>query len=357
MVKCFFCNTFFAAMRLKSVFSILLFSLCCCMFGCMSNTEPNTQDQQIVYTHPLAPPGKTTVFLDGVQYPFADNLNYAEYYIGDELQEEYRYYTDRGYHSFFNIDLNAYTNYVQFLLLDKAIALGTYELRDLGDSATAGPMSISYELDDSLTNTKVLKLKKGLLQITKVDIINGRLSGIYSCMVEDSSKKTTHTIEGSFTDIFYKNGAKGGEAMTAEVSGNNWTSKFTSGAYFHGFGNSLGQGVKPDYFAIYARTDESPADGYESLTIFIKKPIHPGTYDIDSGCTYYGKYKYDPPTQSYILTQGDTNTVKIQNAVIVSDYDVVRQRISGTFDYTIITNSSLSPLSIRNGRFIQLAWW
>ncbi len=343
--------------KLNTYFRVFLFLVIYCVLGCAGSSEPTPSDTQIVYTHPLAPPGKTTVFLDGVQYPFADNLNYAEYYYGDELEEEYRYYTDRGYHSFFNIDLNANTNYVQFLLLDKAIAVGIYELRDLGDSATAGPMSISYEFDDSLTNTTVLRLKKGLLQITKVDVTNGRLSGIFRCTVEDSSKKTTHLIEGSFTDIFYKNGGKGGEVMTAEVSGNNLTSKFTSGAYFHGFGNSLGQGIKPDYFAIYARTDESPTDGYESLTFFIKKPIHAGTYDIDSGCTYYGKYKYDAPTQSYILTAGDTNIVKIPNAVSVSDYDIIRQRVTGTFDYSIIDHSSRSPLAIRNGRFIQLAWW
>ncbi len=41
----------------------------------------------------------------------------------------------------------------------------------------------------------------------------------------------------------------------------------------------------------------------------------------------------------------------------VNIYDIIRQRVTGTFDYSIIDHSSRSPLAIRNGRFIQLAWW
>jgi hypothetical protein len=196
-----------------------------------------------------------------------------------------------------------------------------------------------------------------LLEITKVDIASERISGVFTATFEDSIK-TKHVIEGSFTDIYLKNGIAGGEYVSMDVSGNGIHSAFSSSDYFDGFGNTKAQGVKgSEYFAIITHSDESQADGYESLSMYLKKPIHSGSYDLEPNSVYYSKYRFDNTTGLYVLYSADTNVVSIPNALTVTDYDAARQRVSGTFNFSIVNSSPRSPIQIRNGRFKDIFWW
>jgi hypothetical protein len=201
------------------------------------------------------------------------------------------------------------------------------------------------------------RVKKGSLQITKIDVLNKRISGVFTCTLETISDKAQFLIEGSFTDVFYRNGYEGGEVVTADVSGHNYKSNFSSQTFFPGFGNNSGQGIKSsEYFAIVTSTEGITSNGYEALSFYLKKPLHTGSFDIDSGCAYYYNYVFDPIKSVYLLTQADTNCVSIPQAVTVTEFDTLRRRISGTFNYVITDNSSRSPLEIRNGKFIDLFW-
>ncbi|HYM21011.1 MAG TPA: hypothetical protein VEW28_08410 [Candidatus Kapabacteria bacterium] len=336
--------------RTVAIFSVIT-ALIYGVLGCKDTSVSAPGDQTVIYNHPLAQAGLSAIFIDGVQFPFNDNFDYAEYYQGQAMKDEYSYYLDRGFHSVLNFDLNADSVYLSLMLLDVDVKTGVYPI---SDSAFAGVAQISYRFNDSLTNILVQKTLSGSLQITKVDTLAKRISGIFTCMIYTPLTKTQHLMEGSFTDLYFRLGEAGGQVMTADIAGTNWTSGFSSAKLFDGFGNINGQGRSSEHFAIVMRTDESKTDGYESFSMLIRKPIHPGTFDIEPGFAIYSKYGFDSSSGKNELAFADTNRTLVPSAVVISDFDTIRRRISGTFMFNIEDGSSRSPVTVRNGKFTDL---
>jgi len=310
----------------------------------------------VSYNHPIAASGHTTTYLDSSLFPFIDNFNYAEYVEGDELAEEYGYYSKLGYHSYFEIDLNAAdSNYISFVVLDSDVRAG--DIFPLRDSAYRGMAGMNYEFNKTFTTSLRKHVISGAIQITKADTANKRLSGIYSFTIENVSDHAKHTLEGSFTDVFYIHGEHTAEVATAEVSGTNWQSEFQTGNYFSAFGNTYVQGALKDHFAVIIHTDEKSHEDYESLSFYLHNPIAPGAYDLEPGCAIYTKSSFDTAKKIYVVTAADTNQVLLPHAVTVTMFDSIARRIAGTFDFTIEDNSSRSPLVIHNGKFLDLTFW
>ncbi|MDP4237397.1 MAG: hypothetical protein Q8919_13200, partial [Bacteroidota bacterium] len=71
----------------------------------------------------------------------------------------------------------------------------------------------------------------------------------------------------------------------------------------------------------------------------------------------YGKYVFDKSRGTHVLEEADSNISRISKAVTVTEYDILRRRISGVFDFTIADNSPRSPLVVTNGKFNDLFWW
>jgi hypothetical protein len=333
--------------------SIALLALAACVVtGCStSSTGPTAVP---AYSHPLASAGSNDVYLDGVRYPFATDLDYAEYYEGDDLAEEFGYYTKKGFHSFFNIDLNADSAFIQFMILDVNVTPGVYQI---GDTELKGVVRTNYEFHDTISNQDAQKIKGGTLTITAVDIPGRRISGFFSLSVENIATKTPHLIEGSFTEIFYQYGSSGGECGTADISATGITSLFSSTHTYPAFGNAHGQGLNEEMFSVQIATEQSESEGYESLRFSIQKPVRVGKQDILPGAAIYTKYAFDAGSHQYVAVASDTNSVVLPDAIAVTDYDVVRRRISGTFGFTITDNSTNSPIIIANGKFSDLFWW
>lgn len=342
-------------MRISKIFILPAFLFVCCFSQCTTETVSDPQQIRIAYYHPVAPSGHAVIYLDGSTYPFAENFDYGEYFAGDDLKKEFGYYLKKGFQSFLNIDLNADSQYVQVFLLDSKAQPGVYDMKDTELSKIA---KISFELQDSLDTATDLKLQSGSLQITRSDAAAKRISGVFTCTVQSSKTKVKHLVECSFTDIFFRNGVSGGEVLSADISGNNWSSKFSSHTFCDGFGNNNGQGIKgEDYFAVVAATDADSVSGYDALTFYFRKPVHAGTFDIEPGNAICSRYSFDRASSSYVLKEADSNAVRIPQAITVTDYDVVRRRVSGTFNFTITDNSPRSPVVVSNGKFIDLFWW
>ena len=321
-----------------------------CWFSCKSDPASVTPEH-VEYDHPLAPAGLSRIYIDGVQYPFLDNFDYSEYYEGAELKDEYSYYLDRGHHSVLNIDLNADSEYLSLLLLDASPTLGTYQIMD---TVLPGIAQLSYRFNDSITNILKQRTVSGLFEITNVDTVHKRMSGIFNCTVETKSNGKRYSMQGSFTDVYFRFGEAGGQVMTADIGGAGWTSGFASTHLYDAFGNEEGQGYAKKHFAIVMKTDESHTSGYESFALYLPEPLHTGSYDMTPGLAIYSKYRYDTSSGGYALTLADTNRATANNAVIVTDFDTVRRRISGTFDFILQDGSSRSPIGVHNGKFIDL---
>lgn len=339
-------------MRIKSYLVVILSLASACGLGCSASTNAPTG---IAFNHPLASDGGDNLFIDGVAYPFATDLDYAEYYAGADLEEEYSYYTKKGFHTFFNLDINADSEFVQFMILDVDLKPGVYEVRD---TELAGIARTNYEFDDTITNAMAQHVLGGSFEITSVDITAKRISGVYVLHVINASSSTPHLIEGSFTNVYLKYGADGGEVATADVSANSLNSAFTSTRFYQAFGNGHGQGIKgEDYFAVSMSTEGLDTNGYESLQFFIKKPVPLGTVNLEPRCAIYTRYILNPATAQYTLVSADTNLTAIPDAAIVTDFDKIRRRASGTFAFSITDSSARSPITVSNGKFVDLFWW
>jgi hypothetical protein len=326
------------------------------LFAACTTDEAPPKPLVVSYDHPIAPSGRTTTYLDGSLFPFMDNFNYGEYVEGDELDEEYGYYRKLGYHSYFEIDLNAAdSNYISFVVLDSDVRAG--DIFPLSDSAYRGMAGMNYEFNKTFTTSLRQHVISGAIQITKVDIPNKQISGIYSCTIQNVSDHAEHTLEGSFTDVFYIHGDHTAEVATAEVSGTNWQSEFQKDKFFSAFGNTAGQRAKKDHFAVIIHTDEGSQEDYESISFYLQNPIKPGTYDLEPGCAIYTKSSFDKTKNIYVVDAADTNQVLLPHAVTVTSFDIVSRRIAGTFDFTIEDNSSRSPIVVHNGKFLDLTFW
>ncbi|MBS1902782.1 MAG: hypothetical protein JSS75_03675 [Bacteroidetes bacterium] len=322
--------------------------------GSCSNEQPTNAEPRIDFQHPLAPPGLSNIYVDGQPAAFADNFDYAEYYAGEPMTDEFSYYVDRGFHSVFNLDLNADTEYLSLMILNAEPRVGFYTVQD---SAVAEVASISYRLSDTMTNIQKQVVESGSLQITKFDTVAARVSGVFRVRVRTKNGSTVHTIEGSFTDVYLKYGEDGGEVMSADISGTAWHSAFDSGEFYHAFGNSHSQGVDERYFSIQMSTPEDTTTGYESFSMLIPKPVTAGNYDLEPGRVVYRKFMYDRNMARYALAFSDTNDAVLPHALSVSDMDTVRRRLSGSFAFSMHDGSGRSPISVRAGTFRHLYWW
>lgn len=346
--------TIFSISR-TALFQVSLLAVTFFFAACTTDQAP-PKPLTVSYDHPIATAGHATTYFDSALYPFADDFNYGEFVEGEELEEEYGYYVTLGYHSYFEIDLNAAdSNFISFVVLDSDVRAG--DIYPLGDSAYLGMCGMSYQLNDTLTNILKQRVISGAVKITAVDIPNKRISGIYSCTIETKKTHTQHILEGSFTDVFYIHEEHTAEVATAEVSGTNWQSAFKPDKYFSAFGNSYGQGAKPDHFAVIIHTAEDPEEEYESVSFYLHNPIGLGTYDLEPGCAIYTKSSYDKAKKIYVVDAADTNQVLLPHAVTVTTYDTISRRISGTFDFTIEDQSARSPLAVHNGKFLDLFFW
>ena len=335
----------------RSIAPILLLAVSLCWLSSCNSSEPAT-----VQPRDLAPEGHAKVYYDDKVFPFNDDFNYVEYLTGEELEDEYGYFVKLGYHSYFEVDLNAAdSNYVQFIILDGDIKTGA--VFSLADSGYRGMGQINYDLSTEVTNTLKQHVTSGHLTLTKVDVPGKRVSGTYVAEIETNADHSHHTLEGSFTDVFYLSGEDKSEHGSAEVSLNGWNSAFKSGQWFDAFGNIHGQGrTDGNYFAVVIHTDEDPQQDYESLVLFLPNPLHNGVYDLEKGCAVYNRSVYDTVTHLFTVAAADTNQTTLKGAVTITDYDTLQRRFSGTFDFTITDGSPRSPVAVHNGSFVNLFW-